>query len=277
MTMEQIIELSKYKIFTKTEGEGLPLLLLHSYWGSHILFEHLAKVFSAKMRVIRIDLPGHGNSGPPPEDYTFDKFAEVLNELLIRLNVREKISIIGHSMGGYAAMGFASKFADRISSLVLMHSPIKSADTRSIKLREREGRLLLKGKKDLLLEVTIPSNFAPFNSCCIKNNAGLLYQLSNEVSNESALRSIYAINNRQDSLGELQSARYPILIIIGKYDRVYSAGGQLDEASQIPNAEVLLLNNSGHMGFLEEEEAVFDRLEVFFKKMSNTEDYPVSR
>ena len=218
--MEQIFELEGYRIFTKVEGEGRPLLLLHSYWGSHILFDRMTKAFSVKMKVIRIDLPGHGNSGNPPAGYSFDMFTLVLNELLIRLNIQGKISIVGHSMGGYLAMAFAAKYPERIESLVLMHSPAKAADIQSIKFRNREGRLLLNGKKELLLQVTIPSNFAPDNISAMQKSIDLLFQTSNQVTLEGALRSIHAINHRNNSLGILQDARYPIMMVIGKYDKV---------------------------------------------------------
>jgi len=261
--MEQVIELNGYRIFTKIEGTGRPLLLLHSYWGSHILFDHLDSVLSVGMKVIRIDLPGHGNSGIPPLEYTFEKFADVLNELLNRLDVGEKVSIIGHSMGGYVAMAYAVKYPERINSLVLMNSPIKAADIKSAKLREREGRLLQKGKKDLLLQVTIPSNFATENLDSMRNALELLNRISDTVTIEGALRSIYAINHRGNSLADLKNARYPILIVIGKYDNVYKADAQLDDAYQIPNAEVLMLHHSGHLGFLEEEDLVVEKLGAF--------------
>ncbi len=265
--MEQVIKVDGYHIFTKVEGEGQPLLLLHSYWGSHILFDRLATALSAKMKVIRIDLPGHGKSGTPPMNYTFEQFSEILNELLIRMDVWEKVSIIGHSMGGYVALAFATKYPEKVASLVLMHSPVKSADIKSIKLREREGRLLQKGKKELLLQVTIPSNFAPENIGLMGKAIALINHTSDQVTTEGALRSIYAINHRGNSLSVLQNAQYPILIVVGKYDNVYSANDQLEEANKIPKAEVLMLNHSGHLGFLEEEELVLKRLGTFLENV----------
>lgn len=261
--MEQVFEIAEYRIFTKVEGVGFPLLLLHSYWGNQSLFDQLSAKLSVNMKIIRIDLPGHGNSGSPPEGFTFDKFAVVLNELLFRLNVRGKISVIGHSMGGYVALAFAAKFSERISSLVLMHSHAKAADAKSIKLREREGHLMLRGKRDLLMQVMIPSNFAPGNAGTMLNTVSLLNQTGNQVTLNGALGSIHAINHRCNSLDMLQIAQYPILIILGKYDKVYRPDEQLDEASQIPNAEVLILNHSGHLGFLEEAELVVEKLGKF--------------
>jgi len=264
--MEQLFEFNGYQIFTKVEGEGRPVLLLHSYWGSHILFDHLASVLSAGLKVIRIDLPGHGKSGIPPLDYSFEKFAAILNELLNRLGVGEKVSIIGHSMGGYMAMAFAAKYPKRMTSLVLMHSPTKEADIKSIKLRGREGRLLQKGKKELLLQLTIPSNFAPENLDSMGNVLALMNQTSDQVTVDGALRSICAINQRKNYLGELQTAYFPILIVIGRSDNVYPAEEQLDDAQLISNAEVLMLDHSGHLGFLEEEELVVEKLSAFLEK-----------
>ncbi len=266
--MEQIIEISDFKIFTKTDGEGSPLLMLHSYWGSQLLFDQLALSFSAKRKVIRIDLPGHGNSANPPQDYSFESFAPVLNELLIRLNIHGKVSIIGHSMGGYVALAFAAKYPESLDSLVLMHSPVREADIQSIKQREREALLLSKGKRDLLLQVTIPSNFAPDNLVSMGFALDILNQTSSKVTLEGALLSIQAMNHRCNYLMDLKQTSFPILIIIGKYDKVYNAQDQLNDASQIPRAEVLLLNHSGHLGFLEEEELVFIRLNEFLEQHS---------
>ena len=269
MPMEQVIELGEYSLFTKVEGTGKPILLLHSYWGSNILFDDMAGLLSSKMMVIRIDLPGHGNSGTPPVGYTFEKLAVVLNELLVYLHINQKISIVGHSMGGYVAMAFAAKYPEKTATLILMHSPTKAADIQSIRFRNREGGLLMKGKKELLLQVTIPSNFAPENLSSLATKVELLNQTSSQVTLEGALRSIHAINHRSDSLPVLQIASYPILIIAGKLDKVYSADEQINEANEIPNAEVLMLNHSGHLGFIEEQDIVFNHIEMFLANKLN--------
>ena len=261
--VEQIIEVSEYKIFTKVEGDGPPTLLLHSYWGSQLLFDQLAVALSQKCKMIRIDLPGHGDSGDPPPDYSFDSFAPVLNELLIRLNVPGKVSVVGHSMGGYIALAFAARYPERVASLTLMHAPVKEADQLSIKQRNREARLITNGRKDLLLQATIPSNFAPGNSDKMKEVVALLNHTSNQVSVDGAINTINAINSRSNFLKMLQGAAYPVLIVIGKHDKVYNADDQLNDARDIPGAEILFLHHSGHLGFLEEPELVTGKIEAF--------------
>ena len=265
MNFERILELTNYKVFTKIVGTGPPILLLHSYWGNQSLFGHLIEKLSKKNKVVLIDLPGHGKSGPPPSNYTFDQYTLVINELLQHLDILGKLSIVGHSMGGYAALAFAAKYPKKISSLVLMHSPLRQADIQSIKQREREAQLLMKGKKDLLLQVTLSSNFAPGNSEILVEELATLNQSASEVTLEGAFGAIHAINNRMDAIPKLQKADYPVLIIIGKYDKVYRAEEQLYDASLIQQAEVLFLEHSGHLGFWEEEEVVLERLGKFFE------------
>lgn len=263
--MEQIIEIAEYKIFTKMEGNGPPLLIMHSYWGNLCLFDQLTASLSLNNTVIRIDLPGHGKSGIPPPEYTFDNFVPILSELLIRLNVSEKISIIGHSMGGYVAMAFAAAYPQKTAVLILMHSPLRSADDHSIKLRNREKNLLLRGKMELMLQLTVTSNFASENSRKMRKEIALLFQTADQVTLEGALSTIYALNHRSSYFEVLQSAEYPVLIIIGKYDKVYRADEQIDDASKIPGASVLVLNHSGHMGFMEEEKLVLMNLKNFLQ------------
>ncbi len=264
--MEQIIIIGDFKIFVKIEGEGPPILLLHSYWGSQFLFDRLTGQLSVDHKVIRIDLPGHGKSGPPPEGYRFDLFAKVLNEILEIIQVKEQIAIIGHSMGGYAGLAFSAWYPEKTASLVLMHSPVQNSDDQSIRQRNREAKLLISGKKDLLLQVTIPSNFAPGNDGNMVEEIILLNKAASEVTLPGALRSIEAMNKRNNYLGNLKEAGYPVLIIIGKHDKVYGFESQLADSVLIPSAEVLLLDHSGHLGFMEEYDLVLSALMRFLRR-----------
>lgn len=122
--------------------------------------------------------------------------------------------------------------------------------------------------KWFLISITllpIPSNFAPENLDSMENALAVLNHTSNQVSIEGALRTIYAINHRSNYLGDLQTVQFPILIVIGKYDNVYGAEEQHNDARQILKAEVLMLQHSGHFGFLEEEDLVVKKLSAFLE------------
>ena len=227
--MEQIIKSFDYKIYTKIEGTGRPLLMLHSLWGSQILFDKIVKPFSDKYKIIRIDFPGHGNSDSPLKNFTFEEFADVLNEVLNQIGIEEKINFLGHSMGGFAALAFAKKYPQKTASLILIHSLLKNADLKSIRLRERQVSLIDNNKKDLLLQVTNPSNFAPGNVDRFPEEFEQLVLTADFVTQKGALAGINAINVREDSLPFMMESKIPTLMVVGAQDRIYNPEDQLSE------------------------------------------------
>ncbi len=267
--MEGIIESSGFKIYTKVEGSGKPVLLLHSLWGSHKLFDGLARHLSPNNTVIRIDFPGHGNSSATTGNFTFDEFAPVIDQVLNHVGITEKINLVGHSMGGFAAMAYARKYTKKIASLSLIHTLIQKADHKSVRHRLRQAELIRQNRKKLLLQFSNESNFAPGNSERFLSEYNQLEQISGLVTNEGALSAINAINTRENSLPFLMKADFPILIVIGGKDRVYNPEEQLWEHKNIPGAEVLILKNSGHLGFFEEEQTFNAKISAFINQIQN--------
>lgn len=96
------------------------VLLLHGFGSSLHTWEDWARLLSADFRVIRIDLPGFGLTGPDPTgDYTDARSVRVLAALLDALGVW-RASVVGSSMGGRIAWFFAATEPDRVDKLVLM-------------------------------------------------------------------------------------------------------------------------------------------------------------
>ena len=263
MSIQTKILHNNFEIFVNVDGEGEPLLLLHSYWGSSELFDSLAEKLATYFKVIRFDFPGHGKSAAPKKDYTFNEFAPTIDYLLTQISIDDKILLVGHSMGGYASMAFAKQFSERVKKLVLMHSPLCDADAKSIKLREREAALLQHGRKEIFLRTILPTNFAPGNETKFENAFDKINKISREVTLEGALAAIHAINLRDDSRQNIKRLNIPKLIIIGKFDKVYDPEDMMKETIELSDTKVLLLNQSGHLGFLEEEKIVVKNLLAF--------------
>jgi 3-oxoadipate enol-lactonase len=265
MACEYMISHNGSNIFVTTEGAGEPILLLHSYWGSSELFDSLTTKLSVNYKVIRLDFPGHGRSSSPERVYTFEEFAATIDHVLHQLGIEEPLTIIGHSMGGYASMAFAKRYPERIKAIILMHSPLCNADNHSIILREREAGFLRKGKKELLLRTILETNFAPGNENIFLDEFEKLNRISRKVTIDGALAAIHAINTREDSRQLINTIDIPILVIIGKFDRVYNPDEMMNELSGVPAVKTIILSKSGHLGFIEEEKAVFTALIAFLK------------
>ncbi len=89
------------RIYYESEGNGLPLCLIHGAASTHSIWKNQIKVFSAGYRVIAPDLPGHGRSGPFDDSsrISIRQYAGHVREFLETLGVEEAV-MVGHSMGG---------------------------------------------------------------------------------------------------------------------------------------------------------------------------------
>jgi len=102
-------------------GSGEPILLVHGMLGSHQTWTGAIEELSAGYRVIAPDLFGHGSSAKPIGDYSLSAHAATLRDLLDRLGI-ERVTLVGHSLGGGIVMQFSYLFPQRVDRLVLVSS-----------------------------------------------------------------------------------------------------------------------------------------------------------
>jgi pimeloyl-ACP methyl ester carboxylesterase len=104
------------------EGQGPPLVLVHGFLVSHVVWKPVMAKLAPKYRVIALDLPGHGDSArPSPSVFRYDAhaFADRVVGFLDALKV-ERAALVGHSMGGKVVSYVAAKYPDRVNRLVLV-------------------------------------------------------------------------------------------------------------------------------------------------------------
>ena len=109
--------------FTKL-GNGKPILIVHGLFGSSDNWRTLGKKFSENNTVYLIDLRNHGRSAHSDE-MNYEIMAEDLMNLIIKENIILP-TLLGHSMGGKAALMFVKKFPDILSKLIVADIGIKS-------------------------------------------------------------------------------------------------------------------------------------------------------
>lgn len=99
-------------------GAGPPVLVLHGLLGQGRNWASLAKPLAARRRVLLVDLRNHGRS-PHHAEMTYPAMAADLEALLDRLGLA-RASLLGHSMGGKAAMVLALTRPERVDRLVVV-------------------------------------------------------------------------------------------------------------------------------------------------------------
>ena len=116
------------KLFYREYGEGQPLIILHGLMGSSDNWLPQAKMLSEHYHVFVIDQRNHGQS-PHHEELTYEALTEDLLEFIQTHQLRQPI-ILGHSMGGKAAMNFALQNPDIPEALILVDIAPKAYEIR---------------------------------------------------------------------------------------------------------------------------------------------------
>jgi pimeloyl-ACP methyl ester carboxylesterase len=100
-------------------GAGRPLLLVHGYGVSHLEYRRVLDALATRVRVIAPDLPGHGESDAPEDyPYTYPALAHTLASLADTMGL-ERVSLLGHSMGGGVALCLAARYGRLVDHLIL--------------------------------------------------------------------------------------------------------------------------------------------------------------
>ena len=101
------------------EGHGPALLLLHGLGCDHTTWLPVIQALSRRYTVIAPDLLGHGLSDKPRADYSVGGYANGMRDLLTVLGI-DKVTVVGHSLGGGVAMQFAYQFPERTERMILV-------------------------------------------------------------------------------------------------------------------------------------------------------------
>ncbi|MDQ1744614.1 MAG: hypothetical protein QOE23_2953 [Pseudonocardiales bacterium] len=115
------IDLHGHPLSYADVGTGPTVLFVHGLLGSHRHWTQLMSTLAAERRLIAPDLFGHGSSAKPVGDYSLGAHAATLRDLLDRLEA-QRVTLVGHSLGGGIAMQFSYLFPDRVERLVLVSS-----------------------------------------------------------------------------------------------------------------------------------------------------------
>jgi esterase len=111
-------------LFFRKFGGGPPFIILHGLYGSSDNWVSIGRELSAWFEVYLLDLRNHGRSPHSPE-HSYKQMAGDLKEFMDDHQIQKAI-ILGHSMGGKAAMKFACLFPERITHLIVLDIAPKS-------------------------------------------------------------------------------------------------------------------------------------------------------
>ena len=246
------------------QGHGDVVVMLHGFCESVEIWNQTARELSKFKRVICIDLPGYGGSNQiEGKDISVNWFSEVILNFLDELSI-QNCSIVGHSLGGYVALGMLGIQGHRIDSLVLFHST-SFADSE----QKQQGRLktysfIERNGLATFMKSFVSPLFAESNREKYEEDIKVLSKVGAQCNQEMVLATILAMKNRAATTEYLEQFNKPILWIVGEQDLAVPLEDSLKQVELGTKTQALILKDCGHMGMFEKPMTTTMRLVEFF-------------
>ncbi|GAB4328808.1 MAG: alpha/beta hydrolase [Flammeovirgaceae bacterium] len=245
-------------------GKGQCLVLIHGFCEDKSLWTEFADKLSASYRIICPDLNGFGQSSALEGEFSIEKFAESVKNLLDNLKISQCV-MIGHSLGGYVALAFAEKYPSILKGLGLFHSTSFADDDTKKETRNKTIDFVKENGAEKFLETAFPNLFGQTfkNAHPEKVNAYLKYVSSTPT--ESVWKTTAAMRDRKDRSALLNVLNVPVLFIVGKEDNAVSLQNSLAQIHLPKESHILILDKVGHNGMIEAPDKTLKAVKQFLE------------
>ncbi|KAF0236983.1 MAG: alpha/beta [Prolixibacteraceae bacterium] len=256
------------ELFYRKEGSGSPLVIVHGLYGSSDNWVNIGKRLAEKHTVYMIDLRNHGHS-PFSGSHTFNDMRNDLEEFFEKHNI-EKATILGHSMGGKAAMWFAADFPEKVEKLVIadiapkdylllkedsqfyLHQNILLAmmeiDFSKIKSRNDVDEFMSQKIDDVNIRQFLLKNVAKDkvnHRFKWRVNAGVLYDYLDEI--------VSGVNKNWFD-DRIPITSYPVIFIRGMKSKYILPGDEQMIKAIYPDSQIIDIPDAGHWLHAEQPE-----------------------
>ena len=265
MSNEFMVPINGVYYHVRIEGEGQPVLLLHGFTGSMNTWNTFIQGYKHCFQFISLDLLGHGLTEAPvhASRYEMHKAAKDIKDLLISLDV-QSAHILGYSMGGRLAVGFAVYYPEFVQTLILESSSPGLEDEKERKARADSDAKLAERIRDEGIERFVEEwekipLFASQEKLSDRKRA--------EIRQERVSHTSLGLQNSLLGMGtgsqpsfwsNLKEMDFPVLLLAGELDEKF-VHLALKMKNSFKIAQFETINDTGHAIHVEEPE-IFGRI-----------------
>lgn len=250
----KFIEINGLQVHYRDEGKGFPIVLLHGTASSLHTWDDWAKELTKNYRVIRMDLPAFGITGPNKNaDYSIKAYTTFLHQFLMKINV-DRFYLAGNSLGGNIAWNYAAEHPEKIKKLILV-------DASGLPTNKPQPAIFKLAKTPILSSLFLyvtPKFF-------IKKNMKEVYGDENKITDALITRyhkMALRVGNRQAfidraktdfklgakvNLDKFKSIKTPTLLIWGAKDSWIPLNNGKRMDLLLVNSKLVVLENAGHV------------------------------
>jgi pimeloyl-ACP methyl ester carboxylesterase len=263
------------QVHVRDEGprdDATPILLLHGTSDSlHTWDGWVPPLVQSGRRVIRIDLPGFGLTGPFPDgDHRIDAYPRFLSHLLDALDV-QRVAVAGNSFGGQVALELALAEPERVDRLVLVDALAYPRSASKVPI----GFIVASVPGlNRVMDYVLPRPLVEGSVRSVYGDPSLVtpalvdryYELALRDGNRAALRSRFADLPDEDDAQRVKSLRLPVLLLWGGRDQLIPISAADRFLADIPGSRLVTFPDLGHVPHLEDPVATVQPVLAFLRE-----------
>ena len=259
--MQEHITFKNTHISFCQKGKGATVVLLHGFLENKSMWKNITSELAKKHRIVSIDLLGHGESKNTGYIHSMEDMAHSVKAVLDYLRIR-KVTLIGHSMGGYVALSFAALFPNNIKGVCLLNSTAINDSPEKVIHRNR-AVVALKQQLATFIKIAIPNLFAQQSKASFSLEIEHVIAEALTTSKQGAVAATEGMKTRTNYTDFLSNATFKKLVILGKEDPVLVLKTQL-EIYKNTNIPTVILEG-GHMSHIESFDALLPVIIKYLK------------
>ncbi len=244
---------------TPDRDSAPPVLLLPSGWGRAAEYRPILPDLGRRYRAIAPDYPGFGQSDEVPGIEGTADLAAWAAELIKALGIVAPVHVVGFSMGGWVALHLATGYPEMVLSLTLVAtsgssiSGLRIINPARMTFREIVDQFYYRSEVKKRIRET---RLGPEETQEVYRSSRAFARLADRGGIEA-------------NMGErLKAIRCPVLVVSGEHDRIVPRAFQEDLKTRLPNAELVVIPDTGHVLIAEEPEGFMDVLLPFLDRQS---------
>lgn len=258
------LEYKNMKVHYRDEGQGEAIVLIHGTGASLHTWDYWVNGLKNNYRVIRLDLPGFGLTGPHSErNYSIEEYVNTVDALLEYLEIKSCV-IVGNSLGGGISWNYVVKHSDKVQKLVLI-------DSSSFKIGDGIGIFSIAQNP---ITAFIGKRFTP--KFLIKMSLKQVYFDDNKVDSDLVNyyhKMLLRAGNRQAMIDrisqineydteKLKNIEIPVLIMWGAADKWIPLEVGYRLKNILKKSKLVVYQNAGHVPM---EEIPSETLQTFIE------------
>jgi len=273
----KFVEVNGVNVHYKMYGQGEPVfILMHGFGASLFSWHEVTTPLTEFGTVIAYDRPAFGLTERPFEwegenPYSQDSQIKLVTGLMDALNVEQAI-LVGNSAGGTIAMLTTLKYPQRVQSLILVDPAVYAGGGAPTWIRPLLGTPQMRHLGPLFAR-QIQTRGPEFIETAWHDPSKITpevmegYQKPLRVENWDKALWELTLSSRESGLSErLDEFDLPILVITGDDDRIVPTEESIRLAGELPNAELVVIQESGHLPHEEQPDEFMNAVKSFLSK-----------